>query len=48
MIAAIAAKEQAIKEFAAENIATIKAGLAALHKQMEFSRAETKTSALEI
>ena len=37
VIAAIAAKEQAIKDFAAENISTIKAGLAALHKQMEFS-----------
>ncbi len=37
VVAAIAAKEQAIKDFAAENIATIKAGLALLHKQMEFS-----------
>ena len=37
VVAAIAAKEQAIKNFAAENIATIKAGLALLHKQMEFS-----------
>ena len=37
IVTAIAVKEQAIKDFAAENIATIKAGLAALHKQMEFS-----------
>lgn len=37
VVAAIAAKEQAIKDFAAENIATIKTGLALLHKQVEFS-----------
>lgn len=35
--AAIASKEEGIKTFAQENLATITAGLAALHKQMKFS-----------
>lgn len=36
-VAAIVAKEEEIKNFAKENLATINAGLVALHKQMEFS-----------